>query len=76
MTKQFDSVQFCLSKGLGAPIGSMIVGSRSFIDRCRSVRKMFTIPKMLRPYFRFDRKLLAKLSQVAYQYLNEFFRRP
>ena len=40
MTKKFDSVQFCLSKGLGAPVGSMIVGSQSFIDRCRSVRKM------------------------------------
>jgi threonine aldolase len=40
MTKKFDSVQFCLSKGLGAPVGSMIVGARSFIDRCRSIRKM------------------------------------
>ncbi len=40
MTKKFDSVQFCLSKGLGAPVGSMIVGTKSFIDRCRSIRKM------------------------------------
>src|SRR5262245_18901889 len=40
MTKKFDSIQFCLSKGLGAPVGSMIVGSRDFIERCRSVRKM------------------------------------
>ena len=40
MTKAFDSVQFCLSKGLGAPVGSMIVGSRDFIERCRSIRKM------------------------------------
>ena len=40
MTSKFDSVQFCLSKGLGAPVGSMIVGSREFIERCRSVRKM------------------------------------
>jgi threonine aldolase len=40
MTKKFDSIQFCLSKGLGAPVGSMIVGSREFIERCRSVRKM------------------------------------
>ncbi|MBI2179363.1 MAG: low specificity L-threonine aldolase, partial [Deltaproteobacteria bacterium] len=39
MTKKFDSVQFCLSKGLGAPIGSMIVGSRDFIERCRVIRK-------------------------------------
>jgi threonine aldolase len=40
MTKKFDSVQFCLSKGLGAPVGSMILGTRSFIERCRSIRKM------------------------------------
>ncbi len=40
MTKKFDSIQFCLSKGLGAPVGSMIVGSKTFIDRCRSIRKM------------------------------------
>jgi threonine aldolase len=40
ITKRFDSVQFCLSKGLGAPIGSMIVGAREFIERCRSIRKM------------------------------------
>ncbi len=40
MTKEFDSIQFCLSKGLGAPVGSMIVGSREFIERCRSIRKM------------------------------------
>src|SRR5262249_24454387 len=31
---------FCLSKGLGAPVGSMIVGSREFVERCRSIRKM------------------------------------
>src|ERR1043166_9703496 len=40
MTKKFDSVQFCLSKGLGAPVGSMIVGTRQFVERCRSIRKM------------------------------------
>jgi threonine aldolase len=40
MTRPFDSVQFCLSKGLGAPVGSMIVGSREFIERCRPIRKM------------------------------------
>ena len=40
ITKKFDSVQFCLSKGLGAPVGSMIVGSSEFIERCRSIRKM------------------------------------
>lgn len=40
ITMKFDSVQFCLSKGLGAPVGSMILGSREFIERCRSIRKM------------------------------------
>ena len=40
MTRKFDSVQFCLSKGLGAPVGSMIVGTREFIERCRPIRKM------------------------------------
>ena len=40
MTGKFDSIQFCLSKGLGAPVGSMVAGSRDFIERCRSIRKM------------------------------------
>jgi threonine aldolase len=35
-----DSVMFCLSKGLVAPIGSMLVGSKSFIARARHLRKM------------------------------------
>jgi len=35
-----DSVMFCLSKGLAAPIGSMLVGTRKFITRARHVRKM------------------------------------
>lgn len=35
-----DSVQFCFSKGLGAPVGSMICGSREFIDDCRRFRKV------------------------------------
>jgi threonine aldolase len=39
VTKKFDSVMFCLSKGLGAPVGSMLVGSRRFIDEARKVRK-------------------------------------
>ena len=37
----FDSVSVCLSKGLGAPIGSVILGSNEFIDRARTYRKMF-----------------------------------
>jgi threonine aldolase len=35
-----DSVMFCLSKGLGAPIGSVLVGKREFIDRARRNRKL------------------------------------
>jgi threonine aldolase len=34
-----DSVSFCLSKGLGAPVGSVVVGEADFIDRVRLVRK-------------------------------------
>ncbi|MGD9254030.1 MAG: GntG family PLP-dependent aldolase [Holophagae bacterium] len=36
-----DSVMFCLSKGLGAPVGSMLVGDEAFINEARRVRKMF-----------------------------------
>ena len=39
--RHFDSVSICLSKGLGAPVGSMIVGQRDFIKRCRRYRKMY-----------------------------------
>lgn len=35
-----DSVAFCLSKGLGAPVGSLVCGSRDFITRARRVRKV------------------------------------
>jgi threonine aldolase len=37
----FDSVMFCLSKGLGAPVGSVIVGSQEFIDEALVGRKRF-----------------------------------
>ena len=40
VTKKFDSIQFCFSKGLGAPVGSMIVGSRDFIEHGRVLRKI------------------------------------
>jgi threonine aldolase len=39
VTRKFDSVMFCLSKGLGAPVGSMLVGTRAFVDQARSIRK-------------------------------------
>lgn len=35
-----DSVQICLSKGLGAPVGSIVAGTAGFISRARKVRKM------------------------------------
>jgi threonine aldolase len=40
LTGKFDSVMFCLSKGLGAPVGSMLVGSRNFIDKAHIGRKL------------------------------------
>jgi len=36
-----DSVSVCLSKGLGAPVGSLVTGSKTFIDRVHRFRKMF-----------------------------------
>jgi threonine aldolase len=39
-TQHADSVQFCLSKGLSAPVGSMVVGSEAFVRRVRIIRKM------------------------------------
>lgn len=40
IAKQADTVQFCLSKGLAAPVGSMVVGSQEIIDRAKSFRRM------------------------------------
>ncbi|MGH9689953.1 MAG: threonine aldolase family protein [Candidatus Acidiferrales bacterium] len=40
ITRKFDSVMFCLSKALGAPVGSMLVGSRDFIAQARIGRKL------------------------------------
>ena len=41
ITKYTDSVMFCLSKGLCAPVGSIIAGSKEFIFRARKSRKIF-----------------------------------
>src|SRR2546429_903773 len=41
MTRKVDSVMFCLSKGLGAPVGSMIAGTKVFMEKARIYRKMF-----------------------------------
>jgi threonine aldolase len=40
LVKPADSVMFCLSKGLAAPIGSMLIGTRKFVGRARHLRKM------------------------------------
>ncbi len=39
LTRSVDSVCFCLSKGLSAPVGSLLCGPRAFIDRARQVRR-------------------------------------
>lgn len=41
LARNVDSVMCCLSKGLGAPVGSMLVGSEPFIEEARAVRKLF-----------------------------------
>ncbi len=40
LTAPADSIMFCLSKGLVAPVGSMLVGTKKFINRARHLRKM------------------------------------
>lgn len=40
LTRDADSVAFCLSKGLAAPVGSLVCGSRAFIAEARRVRKV------------------------------------
>ncbi len=40
-TRHADSASLCFSKGLGAPVGSIVVGSAAFIERCHRFRKMF-----------------------------------
>ncbi len=37
----FDSISICISKGLGAPVGSVLIGSKEFIGRSRRIRKVF-----------------------------------
>jgi len=40
IARHFDSVSLCLSKGLGAPVGSVLVGAKDFIARAHRIRKM------------------------------------
>lgn len=39
--QEFDSISICLSKGLGAPVGSLLLGDKEFIRKARRVRKVF-----------------------------------
>ncbi|KAG0277033.1 Threonine aldolase [Linnemannia gamsii] len=41
ITQEFDSVSLCVSKGIGAPIGSVLVGNKGLIKKARHFRKMF-----------------------------------
>jgi threonine aldolase len=38
---EFDSISICLSKGLGAPVGSLLIGNQDFIKKSRRIRKAF-----------------------------------
>ncbi|XP_013106872.1 uncharacterized protein LOC106086664 [Stomoxys calcitrans] len=40
ITKDFDSVCYCLSKGLSAPVGSVLLGNKAFINEARRLRKV------------------------------------
>ena len=40
IAKYFDSIQFCLSKGLSAPVGSLLAGDAAYIEKARKYRKM------------------------------------
>ncbi|HEY6979281.1 MAG TPA: GntG family PLP-dependent aldolase [Chitinophagaceae bacterium] len=39
--KIFESISICLSKGLGAPVGSILIGTKDFIAKARRIRKVF-----------------------------------
>ena len=39
--KIFDSISICISKGLGAPVGSVLTGTKKFIAKARRIRKVF-----------------------------------
>lgn len=40
LCKSFDSINFCMSKGLGVPLGALLVGSKTFIEKSRRMRKV------------------------------------
>src|SRR5690606_7348499 len=39
--EMFDGISVCLSKGLGAPVGSVLLGSKELIGKARRIRKVF-----------------------------------
>ncbi|NIU82314.1 MAG: threonine aldolase, partial [Candidatus Thorarchaeota archaeon] len=40
LTQYADTIQFCLSKGLSAPVGSVVVGPKDIVEKARKYRKM------------------------------------
>ena len=40
LAEPFDSIMFCISKGLCAPVGSLLCGTKAFVEKARKVRKM------------------------------------
>jgi threonine aldolase len=40
--KVFDSISVCLSKGLGTPVGSVLIGKKDFIGKARRIRNFLT----------------------------------
>lgn len=41
LTRNVDSTMFCLSKGLGSPVGSILAGSEAFVEKARETRQLF-----------------------------------
>ena len=68
LTKHMDSVQFCLSKGLGAPVGSLVLGSENFTEKVRKWRK--TIGGTTR-----QAGILAAAGIVGLKYYEESIKR-
>ncbi|OOF93936.1 hypothetical protein ASPCADRAFT_516899 [Aspergillus carbonarius ITEM 5010] len=73
----FDSASICISKGCGAPMGSVIVGSKEFIDRAIWFRKMFggatrqtdySLP-LLPKVHALTRRVVDYLRRIGYEFL-------
>ncbi|KAK2581431.1 hypothetical protein KPH14_005106 [Odynerus spinipes] len=84
----FDSVTFCLSKGLGAPIGSLLCGSECFIRKARRIRKVLgggmrqvgiiaaaglVALEEIIPLLKFDHARAACIARVINDFKNPMF---